>query len=53
MSTVRGPAVARDHPRAVTAVLTLVGYVVVIGTLYGDVGLYPEISRCKIGRAHV
>ena len=45
MSAARGPAVARDHPRAVTAVLTLVGYVVVIGTLYGDVGLYPEISR--------
>ena len=45
MSTVRGSGVARDHPRALTAVLTLVGYVVVIGTLYGDVGLYPEISR--------
>ena len=45
MSAVRGPAVARDHPRALTAVLTLVGYVVVIGTLYGDVGLYPDISR--------
>ncbi len=45
MSTVRGPALARDHPRALTAVLTLVGYVVVIGTLYADVGLYPEISR--------
>jgi putative membrane protein len=45
MSTGRGPAVARDHPRALTAVLTLVGYVVVIGTLYGDVGLYPEFAR--------
>ena len=43
MSTVRGPGVARDHPRALTAVLTVVGYVVVIGTLYGDVG--------QIGRA--
>jgi putative membrane protein len=48
MSTVRGPGVARDHPRALTAVLTLVGYVVVIGTLYGDVGLYPEISRSTV-----
>lgn len=45
MSAVRGPAVAREHPRVLTAVLTVVGYVVVIGTLYGDVGLYPEISR--------
>lgn len=45
MSTVRGPGFARDHPRALTAVLTVVGYVVVVGTLYGDVGLYPEIPR--------
>ena len=45
MSAVRGPAIAREHPRVLTAVLTVVGYVVVIGTLYGDVGLYPEISR--------
>ena len=51
MSAARGAAVVRDHPRVLTAVLTLVGYVVVIGTLYGDVGLYPEISQ--IGRAHV
>lgn len=45
MSTVRGPGVVREHPRVLTAVLTVVGYVVVIGTLYGDVGLYPEISK--------
>ena len=48
MSTVRGPGFARDHPRALTAVLTVVGYVVVIGTLYGDVGLYPDISRSTV-----
>ena len=48
MSTVRGPGFARDHPRALTAVLTIVGYVVVIGTLYGDVGLYPDISRSTV-----
>ncbi|PSQ41161.1 DUF420 domain-containing protein [Halobacteriales archaeon QS_9_68_42] len=48
MSTVRGPGFARDHPRALTAVLTIVGYVVVIGTLYGDVGLYPDISRSMV-----
>ena len=48
MSTVRGPQFARDHPRALAAVLTVVGYVVVIGTLYGDVGIYPEISESTV-----
>jgi putative membrane protein len=48
MSTVRGPQFARDHPRALTAVLTLVGYVAVIGTLYLDVGLYPELSESTV-----
>jgi putative membrane protein len=48
MSTVRGPKFARDHPRALAAVLTVVGYVVVVGTLYGDVGLYPEISASTV-----
>jgi putative membrane protein len=48
MSTVRGPKFARDHPRALAAVLTVVGYVVVVGTLYGDVGLYPEISESTV-----
>jgi putative membrane protein len=45
MATARGPQFAREHPRLLAAVLTLVGYVVVIGTLYADVGLYPEISE--------
>lgn len=48
MSTVRGPRFAREHPRVLTAVLTVVGYVVVVGTLYGDVGLYPEISESTV-----
>jgi len=48
MSTVRGPTFAREHPRALTAVLTVVGYVVVVGTLYGDVGLYPDISESTV-----
>jgi len=48
MSTVRGTQFARDHPRALAAVLTVVGYVVVIGTLYGDVGIYPEISEATV-----
>lgn len=44
MSTVRG-GIAREHPRALAAVLTVVGYTVVIGTLYAETGLYPEISE--------
>lgn len=48
MSTVRGPQFARDHPRALTAVLTVVGYIVVIGTLYGDPGIYPTIGESTV-----
>lgn len=48
MSTVRGPQFAREHPRALTAVLTIVGYVVVVGTLYADVGLYPTITESTV-----
>ncbi|TKR27876.1 DUF420 domain-containing protein [Natronomonas salsuginis] len=48
MSTVRRPQFAREHPRAFAALLTVVGYVVVIGTLYGDLGIYPEISESTV-----
>jgi putative membrane protein len=48
MSTVRGPRFAREHPRVLAAVLSVVGYVVVIGTLYGDAGIYPEISESTV-----
>jgi putative membrane protein len=47
MSTTRA-GIARAHPRAFAAVLTVVGYVVVIGTLYADTGLYPEISEASV-----
>jgi putative membrane protein len=47
MSTTRA-GIARSHPRAFAAVLTVVGYVVVIGTLYADTGLYPEISEASV-----
>lgn len=54
MSTVRGPQFARDHPRALAALLTVVGYVVVIGTLYADLGIYPEITESTVDTlAHV
>ncbi len=45
MSTVRGPRFAREHPRAITAVLTVVAYVVVVGTVYGGPDFYPTISE--------
>ncbi|WP_181690911.1 DUF420 domain-containing protein [Natronomonas sp. LN261] len=48
MSTVRGPQFARKHPRAVAAIGTVVGYVVVIGTVYGGAGIYPEISESTV-----
>lgn len=48
MSTARGPQFARKHPRALAAVLTVVGYVVVVGTVYGGSGIYPEISESTV-----
>ncbi|MDG5778273.1 DUF420 domain-containing protein [Haloarculaceae archaeon H-GB2-1] len=36
---------ARAHPRALTAVLSLVGYVLVGGALYGAIPLFPELDR--------
>jgi putative membrane protein len=47
MSTVRG-GIAREHPRALAAVLTVVGYAVVVGTLYAETGIYPEISESTV-----
>ncbi len=47
MSIARG-GIAREHPRALAAVLTIVGYVVVVGTLYGDTGIYPKISESTV-----
>lgn len=47
MSTASG-GIAREHPRALAAALTVVGYVVVLGTLYTDTGIYPEISEATV-----
>jgi putative membrane protein len=35
---------AKEYPRALTAVLTVVGYALVIGTLYVGLPIYPTIS---------
>jgi len=50
-----GPArIAKDHPRAVTALLTVVGYVLVLGTLYVGLPIYPDISLSTVNvLAHV
>lgn len=45
MATATGPAWARDYPRTVTAVLTVIGYVAVISTLYVGIPIYPELSE--------
>jgi putative membrane protein len=40
-----GPAaVAKEHPRVVVALLTVVGYALVVGTLYVGLPIYPTIS---------
>lgn len=48
MSTVRGPQFAKDHPRLLAVVLTVVGYAVLLGTLYADFGVYPTISEATV-----
>lgn len=44
MAAVRAKRRVRNHPRVVTAVLTVVGYVLVLGTLYVGLPIYPDIS---------
>jgi putative membrane protein len=36
---------AKERPGALTAVLTVLGYVLVLGTLVGGLPIYPEISK--------
>jgi putative membrane protein len=50
-----GPATfAREHPRVVTALLTVVGYVLLLGTLYVGIPIYPDISLATVNLlAHV
>jgi putative membrane protein len=41
---------AKEHPRAVVAVLTVVGYALLLGTLYVGLPIYPEISLETVNR---
>jgi len=44
-----GPgALARAYPKALVAVLTVVGYALVIGTLYVGLPIYPTISEATV-----
>jgi putative membrane protein len=45
MATADAPLdLAREYPRAVAAVLTVVGYGLVVGTLYVGLPIYPDIG---------
>jgi putative membrane protein len=48
MATADAPGVVKEHPRAVAAVLTVVGYALVIGTLYLGLPIYPTISEATV-----
>ena len=48
MATADASGVAKRHPRAVAAVLTVVGYALVLGTLYLGLPLYPTISEATV-----
>lgn len=39
---------AREHPLGVTAVLTLVGYGLVLGTLYVGLPIYPDVGLATV-----
>ncbi|PSQ01221.1 DUF420 domain-containing protein [Halobacteriales archaeon QS_5_70_17] len=45
MATASEGGVARDHPRAVTVVLSVVGYALVVAAFAGALPLFPELSR--------
>jgi len=39
---------ARDRPRTVTAILSLLGYVLVLGTFGGYLPIYPELANATV-----
>lgn len=45
MATTTPKRRVKDNPRAATTVLTVLGYVLVLGTFAGLVPIYPELSR--------
>jgi putative membrane protein len=45
MATTTAKRRARDNPRAATAILSVLGYVLVLGTFAGLLPIYPELGR--------
>jgi len=45
MASVSDPGYAKAHPRRLTAVLSVVGYALVIGAFEGLIPLFPDLSR--------
>lgn len=48
MATATAPRFAKEHPRVLTALLTVVGYTLVVGTLYVGFDFYPTISESTV-----
>ncbi|NEU56606.1 DUF420 domain-containing protein [Halorussus sp. MSC15.2] len=48
MATATAKRRVKDNPRAATAVLSILGYVLVLGTFAGLIPIYPEISRSTV-----
>ncbi|MWG33264.1 DUF420 domain-containing protein [Halomarina oriensis] len=45
MATASSGSVLKEHPRAITAVLSVVGYALVLGAFADVIPLFPELSR--------
>jgi putative membrane protein len=48
MATTSTKRRAKDNPRATTAVLSILGYVLVLGTFAGLLPIYPELERATV-----
>lgn len=45
MATTTRRSLAKDHPKAITTVLSIVGYALVLSAFAGIIPLFPELSR--------
>ena len=48
MATTTAKRRVKDNPRAATAVLSILGYVLVLGTFAGLLPIYPELERTTV-----
>jgi putative membrane protein len=49
MATTTRRSFAKDHARAITVVLSIIGYTLVIGAFAGVIPLFPELSKETVG----